>query len=110
MSDFAPAAGTAAALAQAQAAVHGSTVVFWWGAGILTVGAVVTALLFERGQAPAPATSSKPAPPRSTPSATELLDALTYAASGIGIAFFSFLAAIPGLLPVVALTAVAAAV
>ena len=53
VSDFAPAAGTAAALAQAQAAVHGSTVVFWWGAGILTVGAVVTALLFERGQAPA---------------------------------------------------------
>ena len=109
-SEFVPAAGTPVGLAEAEAAVHGSTVVFLWAAGILAAGSIVTALLFERGEGTAPATSSEPAPPRSRPSATELLDALTYAASGIGIAFFSFLAAIPGLLPVVALTAVAAAV
>jgi EmrB/QacA subfamily drug resistance transporter len=53
VSDFVPTAGTRTALTQAQAAVHGSTVVFWWAAGILTVGAIVTAMLFERGQAPA---------------------------------------------------------
>jgi len=54
VSDFVPAASTPVALAQAEAAVHGSTVVFWWAAGILAAGAVVTALLFERDQAPAP--------------------------------------------------------
>ena len=47
MSDFVPAAGTPAALAQAEAAVHGSTVAFWWAAGILAAGALVTALLFQ---------------------------------------------------------------
>jgi EmrB/QacA subfamily drug resistance transporter len=63
VSDFVPAAGTHAALAQAEAAVHGSTVVFWWGAGILAAGAIVTALLFERGQAPAPeAVVAEPVP------------------------------------------------
>jgi EmrB/QacA subfamily drug resistance transporter len=41
VSDFAPAAGTPVALAQAEAAVHGSTVVFWWSAGILAVGALI---------------------------------------------------------------------
>ena len=54
VSDFVPAASTPVALAQAEAAVHGSTVVFWWAAGILAAGSVVTALLFERDQAPAP--------------------------------------------------------
>ena len=58
VSDFVPAAGTPAALAQAEAAVHGSTVVFWWAAGILAVGSIVTALLFERGRAPAPETAA----------------------------------------------------
>ena len=42
---FAPAAGTPAGLAAAEAAVHGYTVAFWWAAGALAVGAVVTALL-----------------------------------------------------------------
>jgi hypothetical protein len=42
--------------------------------------------------------------------ATDLLEGVTYAASGIGIAFMSFLAVIPGLLPTVALTAVLVAV
>jgi hypothetical protein len=58
VSDFAPAAGTPVALAQAEAAVHGSTVVFWWAAGILAAGSIVTALLFERGRAPAPETAA----------------------------------------------------
>jgi hypothetical protein len=53
VSDFV-AAGTPVALARAEAAVHGSTVVFWWAGGILAVGSIVTALLFERGQARAP--------------------------------------------------------
>jgi predicted MFS family arabinose efflux permease len=53
-SDFVPAAGTPVALAQAEAAVHASTTVFWWAAGILAAGSLVTALLFERGQALAP--------------------------------------------------------
>ncbi len=44
---FAPAAGTPAGLAAAEAAVHGYTVAFWWAAGALAVGAVVTALLFR---------------------------------------------------------------
>lgn len=43
-----PATGTPAGVAQVEAAVHASTVVFWWSAGILAVGAIVTALLFER--------------------------------------------------------------
>jgi EmrB/QacA subfamily drug resistance transporter len=46
---FTAAAGTPAALAQAEAAVHGYTVAFWWAAGILAAGSIVTALLFERG-------------------------------------------------------------
>ncbi|HWV87786.1 MAG TPA: MFS transporter [Capillimicrobium sp.] len=50
VSGFAPAAGTPAALAQAEAAVHGSTVVFWWSAASLAAGAILTALLFERGR------------------------------------------------------------
>ena len=41
VSDFIPAAGTPAALAQAEAAVQGSTVVFWWAAGILAVGSLI---------------------------------------------------------------------
>ena len=49
-SDFVPAAGTPVGLAKAEAAVHGSTVVFWWAAGILAAGSIVTVLLFERGQ------------------------------------------------------------
>jgi EmrB/QacA subfamily drug resistance transporter len=40
--------------AQAEAAVHGYTVTFWWAAAILAAGAIVTALLFERRPAVAP--------------------------------------------------------
>ncbi len=47
VSGFVPAAGTPVALARAEAAVHGSTVVFWWAAGILAAGSIITALLFE---------------------------------------------------------------
>jgi EmrB/QacA subfamily drug resistance transporter len=47
VSAFTVSAGTPAQLAQAQAAVHGYTVVFWWAAGALAIGAVVTALLFR---------------------------------------------------------------
>jgi predicted MFS family arabinose efflux permease len=50
VSSYTAASGTPAALAQAEAAVHGYTTVFWWAAGILAVGAIVTRLLFERGQ------------------------------------------------------------
>jgi hypothetical protein len=53
---FVPAAGTPAGLARAEAAVHGSTVVFWCAAGILAAGAIATAVLFERG--PVRATSA----------------------------------------------------
>lgn len=49
-SGYAAAAGVPAALAQAEAAVHGYSTAFWWAAAILAVGAVVTSLLFERGQ------------------------------------------------------------
>jgi predicted MFS family arabinose efflux permease len=49
VSGFAAAGGTPAALAQAEAAVHGYTAAFWWAAGILVAGAIVTALLFEPG-------------------------------------------------------------
>jgi hypothetical protein len=63
VSDFDPAAGTPAALVQAEAAVHASTVGFWWAAGILALGSIVTALLFERGQAQAPqAAAAEPEP------------------------------------------------
>jgi hypothetical protein len=54
VSGYTAAAGTPLALAQAEAAVHGYTTAFWWGAGILAAGAVATALLFERGQATVP--------------------------------------------------------
>jgi EmrB/QacA subfamily drug resistance transporter len=60
VSDFVPAAGTPVALAQAEAAVHGSTVVFWWAAGTLAAGSMVTALLFERGRVPAPEGAAAP--------------------------------------------------
>ena len=46
---YVAATGTPAALAQAEAAVHGYSTAFWWAAAILAVGAIVTALLFERG-------------------------------------------------------------
>jgi EmrB/QacA subfamily drug resistance transporter len=49
VSGYTAAAGTPAALAQAEAAVHGYTTAFWWAAGILAAGAIVTRLLFERG-------------------------------------------------------------
>jgi hypothetical protein len=48
--------------------------------------------------------------PTPAPGATELLDELSDAASGIGLVFVSFLAAIPGLFPVVLLTAVGGAI
>jgi len=57
-SDFLAAAGTPIAIAQTEAAVHGSAVVFWWAAGILGAGALVTALLFQRHRVPA----SEPVP------------------------------------------------
>ena len=44
---FVPAAGTPVALAGAEAAVHGYTVAFWWGAAILAAGAIVIALLMQ---------------------------------------------------------------
>jgi EmrB/QacA subfamily drug resistance transporter len=46
---FTAAAGTPAALARAEAAVHGYTTAFWWAAGILIAGAIATWLLYERG-------------------------------------------------------------
>jgi EmrB/QacA subfamily drug resistance transporter len=58
---FTASAGTPAGLAAAEAAVHGYTVAFWWAAGILAAGAIVTALLFaprrarERAAVPADA-------------------------------------------------------
>jgi EmrB/QacA subfamily drug resistance transporter len=55
VSGYTAAAGTPVALAQAEAAVHGYTTAFWWAAGILAAGAIVTRLLFERGHRPAPA-------------------------------------------------------
>ncbi len=59
VSGYSAAAGTPAALAQAEAAVHGNAMAFWWAAGILMVGAIVTAYLFESG--PAEATEQSPA-------------------------------------------------
>ena len=59
VSGYSAAAGTPAALAQAEAAVHGNAMAFWWAAGILMVGAIVTAYLFESG--PAEATEHSPA-------------------------------------------------
>jgi EmrB/QacA subfamily drug resistance transporter len=47
VSGFAASAGTPAGLAAAEAAVHGYTVAFWWSAGAMAVGAIVTALLFR---------------------------------------------------------------
>ena len=55
VSSYTAAAGTPVALAQAEAAVHGYTTAFWWAAGILAAGAIVTGLLFERGHRTAPA-------------------------------------------------------
>ena len=58
LAGYTASAGTPAALAQAEAAVHGYATAFWWAAAILAVGAVVTALLFERGHKPATAPAS----------------------------------------------------
>jgi hypothetical protein len=44
-------------------------------------------------------------PASSTPSATDLLPALITASSGIGVATMSFLAAVPGFLPMIMLLA-----
>jgi hypothetical protein len=55
VSGYTQADGTPVALAQAQAAVHGYTTAFWWAAGILAAGAIVTRLLFERGHQTVPA-------------------------------------------------------
>jgi EmrB/QacA subfamily drug resistance transporter len=55
VSRYTAAAGTPVALAQAEAAVHGYTTAFWWAAGILAAGAIVTRLLFERVHRTAPA-------------------------------------------------------
>ena len=48
VSGYTTAAGTPLALAQAEAAIHGYTTAFWWAAGFLATGAIVTALLFDR--------------------------------------------------------------
>ena len=56
LAGFSAPAGTSPALAQAEAAVHGYTVAFWWAAATLAAGAVVTALLFDRRRAVAPET------------------------------------------------------
>ena len=55
VSSFTAASGAPAAQAQAEAAVHGYTTAFWWAAGILLVGAIVTRHLFERGYEATPA-------------------------------------------------------
>jgi hypothetical protein len=55
VSGYTPAAGTPVALARAEAAVHGYTTAFWWAAGILAAGAILTRLLFERVHRTAPA-------------------------------------------------------
>jgi EmrB/QacA subfamily drug resistance transporter len=55
VSGYTAAAGTPEGLAQAEAAVHGYTTAFWWAAGILAAGAIVTRLLFERVHRTAPA-------------------------------------------------------
>ena len=59
---FVPAAGTPIDLAGAQAAVHGYTVAFWWGAAILAAGAIVIALLMQARPAPAPETAATAQP------------------------------------------------
>jgi EmrB/QacA subfamily drug resistance transporter len=51
VSGYSAAVGTPAALAQAEAAVHGNAMAFWWAAGILMAGAIVTTLMFESGPA-----------------------------------------------------------
>lgn len=52
---FTPAVGTPPGLAAAAAAVHGYTVAFWWGAAILAVGGVITAVtLRSRARRTAP--------------------------------------------------------
>ncbi|WUH98796.1 MFS transporter [Spirillospora sp. NBC_00431] len=43
------------------AAVHGYSTVFWWCAGILTAGAVITGLLLRSGPLPAAAPAAPPA-------------------------------------------------
>ncbi len=55
VSGYTAAAGTPVGLARAEAAVHGYTTAFWWAAGILAAGAIVTRLLFERGHRAVPA-------------------------------------------------------
>jgi hypothetical protein len=56
-------------LAQADAAVHSYSVVYWWGAGLFLVGAVLTGLLYRRRsdvrselEAQPAAVSASPAP------------------------------------------------
>jgi predicted MFS family arabinose efflux permease len=63
VSGYVATAGTPAVVAQAEAAVHGYTTAFWWAAGILALGAIVTRLLFERGHKVAPARAAVAAVP-----------------------------------------------
>ena len=49
-------------------------------------------------------------PPASDPGAIELIEAVNDGLAGAGLAFISFLGAIPGLLPVVLLTIAAAVI
>ncbi len=63
VSGYVATAGTPAVVVQAEAAVHGYTTAFWWAAGILALGAIVTRLLFERGHKVAPARAAVAAVP-----------------------------------------------
>lgn len=68
---FIPPAGTPPGVAMAEAAVHGYTVAFWWGAAILALGGVVTAFMLrsrEKATSESFATEAPAAEPgRSTP-------------------------------------------
>jgi EmrB/QacA subfamily drug resistance transporter len=66
VSGYTAAAGTPVALAQAEAAVHGYTTAFWWAAGILALGALLSASLLRSEVRPeAGHGGPEPAPARS---------------------------------------------
>jgi EmrB/QacA subfamily drug resistance transporter len=73
VSDFAPAVGTPLAVAQTEAAVHGSVVVFWWAVGILAAGVLATALLFDRQSS----SGQRPCTPRYSRAASSLSRSLS---------------------------------
>jgi EmrB/QacA subfamily drug resistance transporter len=66
VSGYTATAGTPVALAQAEATVHGYTTAFWWAAGILALGALVSASLLRSEVRPEAGHGGvKPAPARS---------------------------------------------